>query len=157
MITTPQLSGKPGQAPKDQRILALPSWLAETMGARRERMAGRSAYVFDSPLLHGTPREVSKVTKMFRELFDSVLDDDGLPMRWASSHTFRRTGITAVYQAGVPDRTIADHSGHKRLQVLQDHYLARQRVSTTAADHLTAPWNRAHSSDLVRNPVEVER
>jgi integrase len=103
---------------------------------RRRRCTGQ---VCENPPQHGVPREVSRTTKHFRRLFDEVLDDDGQPMVWASSHTFRRTGITTLHEAGVPDRTIVDHSGHRRLQVLQDHYLARRRVSTTAADLLPAP------------------
>lgn len=128
-----------GETKRKQRTLGVPSWLADALLVRRDRMAGRSAFVFDNPLQHGVAREVSRTTKLFRRLFDGVLDDDGLPMVWASSHTFRRTGITTLHEAGVPDRTIADHSGHRRLQVLQDHYLARRRVSTTAADLLPAP------------------
>ncbi|WP_448058936.1 hypothetical protein [Cellulomonas hominis] len=81
-----------GETKRKQRTLGVPPWLADALLVRRDRMAGRSAYVFDNPLQHGTPRDVSRTTKLFR-----------------------------------------------RLQVLQDHHLARRRVSTTAADLLPAP------------------
>ena len=70
-------------------------------------------------------------------------------MTWASSHTFRRTGLTTLHKAGLPDRTVADHSGHRRLQVLQDRYFARRNVSTVAAEHFPEPRSRKHLSDSV--------
>lgn len=140
-----------GATKREVRHLALAPWCVEMLLERRARMAGRSALVFDNPLRHGKPREVSATTKVMRQVFDRVLDDDGLPMTWASSHTFRRTGLTALHVAGVPDRTIADHSGHRRLQVLQDHYFARHKVSTTAADHLVDPRTGIYISDSGRD------
>lgn len=122
-----------GSTKRGLRRLALPRELADRLRKRRERFP-LTEYVFPNPLDTTQPREVSFVTKRIRRLCDSCTGDDGKPMTWASSHTFRRTLVTDAHDAGAPDRHIAGQTGHGRIQVLQDHYIARVPASTIAAD-----------------------
>ncbi len=122
-----------GATKRHPRHLALPSDLAERLRMRRLDCAD-TAYVYPNPLHRDQPREVSFVTKRLRRIFDTTPGDDGLPMTWAMSHAFRRSLVTDAHDAGIPERHIAGQTGHGRIQVLQDHYIARVQVSTIAAD-----------------------
>lgn len=53
-------------------------------------------------------------------------------VRGASTHSFRRTALTNLSNAGVPIRVIQEISGHKSLTALQ-RYLEVQREQVTAA------------------------
>jgi integrase len=122
-----------GATKRGLRRLALPQGPADRLRKRRAGLPG-DLYIFPNPLDRESPREVSCVTKRVRRLLDSTLGDDGHPMTWASSHSFRRTLVTDAHDAGTPDRHIAGQTGHGRIQVLQDHYIARVPASTVAAD-----------------------
>ncbi len=122
-----------GTTKRSTRHLALPASLTERLRERRASFAD-SPWVFPNPLQRDQPREVSAVTKRLRRLFDDTLGDDGAPLTWASSHTFRRSLVTDAHDAGVPERFIAGQTGHGRIQVLQDHYIARVPVTTVGAD-----------------------
>lgn len=122
-----------GSTKRSLRRLALPQDLTERLRERRVR-SPLTAYLVPNPLDTTQPREVSFVTKRVRRLCDSCVGDDGEPMTWASSHTFRRTLVTDAHDAGAPDRHIAGQTGHGRIKVLQDHYIARVPASTVAAD-----------------------
>lgn len=134
-----------GTTKGSERILAVPRWLADVLVLRQmTHPAANAELVFPNPLRLSEPREVSNVTKHVRALLDGVPGDDGLPMVWASSHSFRRTLVTDAHDARVPDRQIAGQTGHRRLAVLQDHYIARIAVSTLAADlQQRAPGSKA--------------
>lgn len=134
-----------GTTKASERVLAVPRWLADVLVLRQmTHPAAAASLVFPNPLRLAEPREVSSVTKHVRALLDTVQGDDRLPMMWASSHTFRRTLVTDAHDARVPDRQIAGQTGHRRLAVLQDHYIARLAVSTLAADlQHRAPGSKA--------------
>ncbi len=110
-------------------------WLADILRARSATRT--SDIVFGKPLDPGAFRGVSGVTKLVRRLLDSIDGDDGEPLAWASSQSFRRTMVTSFHRALVPARAIADQTGHD--QVLQEHYFAHLRLSTLAAELVTAP------------------
>lgn len=126
-----------GSTKRGERALALPAWLADVLRARSATRAGN--VVFGNPLDPSAFRDVSRVTKLVRRLLDSIDGDDGKPLTWASSHTFRRTMVTGFHRALIPDRSIADQTGHDQVQVLQAHYFARLRVSTLAAELVAVP------------------
>ncbi|WP_374202653.1 tyrosine-type recombinase/integrase [Amycolatopsis sp. GM8] len=48
------------------------------------------------------------------------------PLLWVTSHTFRKTTATALDDADVPTRPIADQVGHARVSMTQDVYLGRK-------------------------------
>ncbi|WP_242729011.1 tyrosine-type recombinase/integrase [Microcoleus vaginatus] len=54
--------------------------------------------------------------KVLREAFDRA------GIKGASTHSFRRTALTQMSNAGIPLRIIQEISGHNNLQQLQ-HYL----------------------------------
>jgi integrase len=135
-----------GSTKRSLRRLALPQELADRLRKRRADQPG-DLYVFPNPFDRTRPREVSFVTKRVRRLFDSTAGDDGQPMTWASSHSLRRTLVTDAHDAGTPDRHIAGQTGHGRLQVLQDRYIARVPASTVAA----------HLRDLAPRVTPVSR
>lgn len=72
---------------------------------------------------------------------------DGRPLAWASSHTFRRTLVTDVHDAHVPDRQIAGQTGHRQIAVVWDRYIARVGVSTVATDLQRSARVRKHESN----------
>jgi integrase len=53
-----------------------------------------------------------------------------------SSHTFRKTAITRLDDAGLSARQIADHVGHARPSMTQDVYMGRSVASSAAAEIL---------------------
>ncbi|MGW5700466.1 tyrosine-type recombinase/integrase [Amycolatopsis japonica] len=55
---------------------------------------------------------------------------------WVTSHTFRKTTATALDDAGVPTRLIADQFGHSRVSMTQDNYLERKTVDPATAKAL---------------------
>jgi integrase len=126
-----------GDTKKGVRWLAIDEHLADRLRKRRVEHPDHE-YLFPNPVQPTKPREVSDTTKRLRRLFDSVAGDDGCPLTWASSHSFRRTLTTDLHDAGVPDRQIAGQGGWKRVGVMQDHYFAEVPESTVAADLRTA-------------------
>ena len=124
------------------RVLGLPVWLIDRLKARQTSTMFASndwKVVFASPL--GKLRDPSNTAHHVRALLDSVNSDkvgdvEGQPMTWASGHTFRKTAITLLPDSGLSDREVANFSGHKRIGVMQDHYLSRYGVSTAGASVL---------------------
>lgn len=53
---------------------------------------------------------------------------------WVTSHTFRKTTATALDDADVPTRLIADQFGHARVSMTQDVYLGRKSVNPASAE-----------------------
>jgi integrase len=138
-----------GSTKRAVRRLALPPTTGQMMRARSSLQAD-TQIVFPNPLELTGYREVSRMTKVIRALMDRVPGDDGQPMTWASSHTLRRTIVTELHLAGVPSREIADHTGHRDLRVLEEHYIARTPSSSLVARVLggaTDPRVAKHFSD----------
>ncbi|WP_285490132.1 tyrosine-type recombinase/integrase [Amycolatopsis taiwanensis] len=52
---------------------------------------------------------------------------------FVTSHTFRKTTATALDDANVPTRLIAEHLGHARVSMTQDVYLGRKSVNPATA------------------------
>ena len=59
---------------------------------------------------------------------------------WVTSHVFRKTCATILDEAGLSARAIADQLGHARPSMTQDVYMARQILSSAAAEALEAAW-----------------
>jgi integrase len=79
------------------------------------------------PSANGRLRDPSNTSGDLRE----ALDRAGFP--WGNSHTFRRTVVTRLDEAGLSARQIADHLGHSRPSLTQDVYLGRGTVSPRTA------------------------
>ena len=115
-----------------ERALPMPSWAVELLERRAKEAldAGRSQA---SPIFASTTdglRDPSNVLRVIREI------RGGEDFLWVTSHTFRKTTATALDDAGVPTRLIADQLGHSRVSMTQDTYLARKAVDPATAKAL---------------------
>ncbi|MGW4827734.1 tyrosine-type recombinase/integrase [Amycolatopsis japonica] len=107
-----------------KRALPLPSWAVELL-VKRVAVADP---IFPSST--GGMRDPNNVLRVIREIRGG---DDFL---WVTSHTFRKTTATALDDAGVPTRLIADQLGHSRVSMTQDNYLERKTVDPATAKAL---------------------
>ncbi|OQO93027.1 site-specific integrase [Saccharomonospora piscinae] len=114
---------------KSERLLPLPSWAVQLL-RERYRTAWEGGRSLDSPVFPSTDgglRDPSNVLRVLREIRGC---DEFL---WVTSHTFRKTTATALDDADVPTRLIADHLGHARPSMTQDTYLGRSTVNPATA------------------------
>lgn len=125
------------------RVLRLPSYAVEMLQRRRGEIR------FNPPVVKvmdpdGVIREeavwVAFPAPMARSLRDpsntagdlrDALDRFGYP--WVSFHTFRKTVLTRLDEAGLTAREIADYAGHSQPSMTQDRYMGRRVVSERAA------------------------
>lgn len=111
------------------RRLAIPAPTMEMIASRIDNPSIMTdVAVFPSPL--GRLRNRSNTTGDLRRALNRI----GFP--WVSSHTFRKTAITRLDDAGLSARQIADHVGHARPSMTQDVYMGRSVASAAAAEIL---------------------
>jgi integrase len=58
-------------------------------------------------------------------------------LEWVTSHTWRKTVVTRLDEAGLSARAIADHVGHAKPSMTQGVYIGRGVASAEAASALT--------------------
>ena len=109
------------------RMNNLPEWVRERLTARRD-INGLSPWVF---CVHhvkaehvaegylGAAPDQSNLAGWIR----TVLDNAEVP--WAVPHTFRRTAVTMLHEAGAPLNRIADQMGHADPGMTARVYLGR--------------------------------
>jgi integrase len=130
------------------RALPLPSW-ALALLERRWAEAKADGRPLASPIFAstvGTLRDPNNVLRVLREIRGS---DDFL---WLTSHNFRKTTATALDDAGVPTRLIADHLGHSRVSMTQDTYLGRKTVDPITAKALEGLLDKPSDPNSGDNP-----
>jgi integrase len=111
------------------RRIAIPAPTMEMIASRIDNPSIMTdVAVFPSPL--GRLRNRSNTTGDLRRALNRI----GFP--WVSSHTFRKTAITRLDDAGLSARQIADHVGHARPSMTQDVYMGRSVASAAAAEIL---------------------
>ncbi|NRG40203.1 site-specific integrase [Rathayibacter sp. VKM Ac-2835] len=112
-----------------RRVIVVPQFVI-TMLRRRQSMAMRNEFdaVFPSMLLK--LRDPSNTLKDWREHRDRL----GAP--GTSFHSFRKYVATALDEAGLSAREIADYLGHSRPSMTQDVYMGRKATGTRAASAL---------------------
>lgn len=101
----------------------------------RASLHGRNGLVFGVTYFHtkaGAPRDKSNVGKAMRKAF-AVAD-----VRWAGTHSFRRTVCTWMDQHGAPLSEIANQLGHADTNVTAG-YLGRTTQPTRAAQVMVLP------------------
>lgn len=54
-------------------------------------------------------------------------------LAWITSHTFRKTAVTRLDDAGLSARKIAEHVGHIKPSIAQDVYMGRGVASAEVA------------------------
>jgi integrase len=113
------------------RVIAVPPQIIDLVARRiaNPKIATRTV-IFPSPL--GRVRNRSNTAADLRRALDRV------GFEWVSSHTFRKTVITRLDDAGLSARMIADHVGHARPSMTQDTYMGRNVASSAAAVILSA-------------------
>jgi integrase len=99
------------------RPVPLNTWLVEHLRERRARSVS-SGYVF--PSATGTRRDRRNVARALRDLFDRA----GFP--WMTPHTFRRTVVTFIADAGLPINVASDILGHADPAMTARVYLGRK-------------------------------
>lgn len=106
------------------RRLTLPSWLTERLKGRAERRG----LVFSSPHHLSEPERAWDQSNSAKALA-AIFEGSGFP--WAIPHTFRRTVVTLLDQAGVPIAQIADQLGHADPAMTASVYLAATSWATS--------------------------
>lgn len=113
---------------KADRTLALSDDLVARLKARGE-LHGRTGLVFGVTYFQtklGQPRDRNNVGKAMRKVFETA------EVKWAGTHTFRRTVASWLDRAGAPLAEIADQLGHADVTVTAK-YLGRRVAPTRAA------------------------
>ncbi|WP_435582342.1 site-specific integrase [Amycolatopsis thermoflava] len=111
---------------KGERVLPLPSWALEMLKERWSAEARPMA----SPVFASTTGGLRDPSNVLRVIRQTRGREEFL---WVTSHTFRKTTATALDDADVPTRLIADHLGHARVSMTQDVYLGRKSVNPATA------------------------
>ncbi|GAB2977763.1 site-specific integrase [Amycolatopsis acidiphila] len=114
---------------KSERLLPLPSWALELLEKRRVEAVndGRGP---DSPVFASSTGGLRDPSNLLRVIRETRGREEFL---WVTSHTFRKTTATALDDADVPTRLIADQLGHARVSMTQDVYLGRRSVNPATA------------------------
>lgn len=119
------------------RILELPHWAVNMLETRKAvRDENDWGVLFTAP--RGGLLAPGNVTADLKEIFESKVEDESGELvwpvfDWVTSHTFRKTVITLMHLAGLPDRAVADQAGHAKVSMTQDVYFGRKVAKTGAA------------------------
>lgn len=116
------------------RVLRISDDLAERLSLRSEAY-GLTGLVFGITYFAtkaGQPRDANNVGKALRRVFESA------DVRWAGTHTFRRTVASWLDATGAPLAEIANQLGHADVNVTA-RYLGRKTAPTRAADVMVLP------------------
>ncbi|WP_084093885.1 tyrosine-type recombinase/integrase [Amycolatopsis rifamycinica] len=134
------------RVPHPDEVASARHWVALVDTRAEAKADGRplASPIFASTT--GTLRDPNNVLRVLREIRGS---DDFL---WLTSHNFRKTTATALDDAGVPTRLIADHLGHSRVSMTQDTYLGRKTVDPITAQALEGLLDKPSDPNSGDNP-----
>lgn len=116
------------------RVLAMSDDLTERL-RRRAQLHGTTGLVFGVTYFTskvGQPRDRNNVSKALRRVFAAA------DVRWAGTHTFRRTVASWMDEAGCSLAEIANQLGHADTNVTAK-YLGRKVAPTRAASVMVLP------------------
>lgn len=111
-----------------RRALQVPRWCVEMLRRRKLASQPNSYPVFPDSL--GGWRWPGNVGTVLRESRDEA------GYSWVTSHVFRKTALTALDDAGLSPRMIADVAGHSDPSMTQRVYMARKVINAAAAEAL---------------------
>ena len=80
-----------------------------------------------------------------------------LDLEGVSTHSFRRTALTQMSNAGIPLRVIQEISGHRSLSVLQGYLKVTPEQVRGAASSLSMLGYSDHNAPDSLNPLDLER
>lgn len=98
----------------------------------------------DSPVFpdsRGGYRDPSNTSRDFR------IARGPATMDWLTSHTYRKTTATALDDAGMSARQVADQLGHARVSMTQDVYMGRRVLNPEAAAALEGVLSEAFTKE----------
>jgi integrase len=107
------------------RTIAVPPHLVRVLRRRREEFLWASGFVF--PTSRGNIRDPRNTSKSWWEVRERL----GFPT--VSTHSFRKTVATALDEAGLSARAIAEYLGHENPSITQDVYMAKNTGGKRAA------------------------
>ena len=73
-----------------------------------------------------------------------------------TSHSFRKTVATLIDDEGLSARIGADHLGHSKVSMTQDHYMSRWRVHSEVAALLDRAIKDEQRSDHTRRAANYQ-
>lgn len=105
--------------------IAIPRELVELLRRRQEQYLWPSGFVF--PTVRGNVRDPRNTSRDWWEARERI----GFPA--VTTHSFRKTVATALDQAGMSAREIAEYLGHENPSITQDVYMAKNTGGKRAA------------------------
>ncbi|MBV9638998.1 MAG: site-specific integrase [Mycobacteriaceae bacterium] len=112
-----------------RRTIPLPAFAVTALTERRRRpFIGEQHVIFASST--GTLRDPENFAGQWRKARDQLSAPD------ITSHSFRKTVVTLIDDAGLSARIGADHMGHAKVSMTQDRYMSRGRVHRQVAELL---------------------
>lgn len=125
-----------GKTASSTRTITVPE---EALAILRSRSDNGNELVFPSML--GKLRDGNNTERDWR------LHRERLGFPKVTSHSFRKTVATALDQAGMSARAIAEYLGHKQPSMTQDVYMSRNTGSADAAARLTRIYGVSSGSE----------
>jgi integrase len=120
------------------RTLRLPNW-ADSIIIRRRTALGDTGPIFPA-VVSRSGSQRNRVGGGWRDPSNtghSLTDAaERTGFDWITSHHFRKTGATMLYDSGRSARDAADQLGHSKVSVTQDMYFGRGTVSEANATAL---------------------
>jgi integrase len=115
-----------------RRTIALPSFAVDALRQRRSLPYLGQHPMIMFPSTAATWRDPNNFGRDWRR----VREELGVPD--VTTHSFRKTLATLLYESGLSARVGADHLGHSKVSMTQDVYMTRGKVHTQVADVLDA-------------------
>lgn len=93
--------------------------------------------MFPSALTGGW-RHPTTIQWGIRQLTEEIVADRkiAIDLTWMTTHTFRKTVATELFDLGMNARAVADQMGHSMISMTQDSYLGRSATSSRHASLL---------------------
>jgi integrase len=107
------------------RTIAIPRELVDLLRRRQEQYLWASGFVFST--VRGKVRDPRNTSRDWWEARERL----GFPT--VTTHSFRKTVATALDQAGLTAREIAEYLGHENPSITQDVYMAKNTGGKRAA------------------------
>lgn len=111
----------------EAREISLPDFVVTMLRDRK-----RSGYINTEGVVFGSASCGLRAPGSFHHAWDRVRTVLGF--EWVTSHTFRRSLLTVLDDAGLSARAAADVAGHANISMTTDVYLQRGRVHVAAAN-----------------------
>lgn len=126
----------PTKTRSSERELHLPTWCMQLL-KRRSNHYGGVGPVFPSALTGGW-RHPTTIQWGIRQLTEEIIADKkiAIDLTWMTTHTFRKTVATELFDLGMNARAVADQMGHSMISMTQDSYLGRSSTSSRHASLL---------------------